>query len=219
MLKSKQKASWLSRFHVRVLSGNSVRRLINVAEKKGARINRFVVKQLKPSELEKVPRWQNLHSMLRSLKVPTFPTFEFFEKNGIAYLRQKDFSKTGRAPMVDAWRADSLIESGQCDKAILGIVRDLAIMHRNGLTVSSPQRLLSPWVFYKKPNGKYDRAIVDLGSIHFAERSKVDVSGNIEYLLPFLKRKGKQFAMRAVQKYLEENSDPEIRQKIETFFS
>jgi len=137
-----------------------------------------------------------------ALRIPTLPRFEFFKKSGRSFLKQKDFSKTRRF-FSDAHITYNWIDKPGTECALLGIIRDIAVMHKNGLASSPHERPFAPWVVYRKPNRKFDRAIIDFGSIYFPHDPAEAARSFAGILLPLLLHtKGREFARKAVQKYL-----------------
>jgi len=196
------------------LEGNTVSQLEKVLERQGSRRRYFVLKHTRLPENELV-EWNELHRTLRALKVPTSPYFRFFLGRASNKVKQKDYSVGGKVKVVDAWQVPHI--TAENERAFLGIIYDLGRLHSAGITLGPNERLTAPWLLYKKPNGKMERALVDYGSLHQGG-PKTGARGNFEILMPFLNAQRPEFIQKALTLYFRANPDPSLKGMAHTFF-
>jgi len=206
-----------------------VRTLEQVSERRGSRVSRFVLKHWGPKQPvdDYILRGnRETHAKLRSLKIPTVPKLEHYFENGRWVVKQKDFSWTKKSPVVEpshigfgtaAGRRLEQLAPEIGERPLLGVARDLALMHKNNMLLDPEHRLLSPWIFYRKPNGKWDRAVIDFESILCLPKPKdreaagiiaEDARTNFEKLLDLAEIfGGKPLAEKCARTYRKINPD------------
>ncbi|MCX6803234.1 MAG: hypothetical protein NTY48_01540, partial [Candidatus Diapherotrites archaeon] len=129
--------------------------------------------------------------------------------------RQKDFSRGQSVEVTDAWRRGRM--DSHFERPFLGVVRDIAVLHKSGIGLSAGEELLASWIFYKKPNGKIDRAIVDYGAI-VLNCPESSIKHNFSILLPLLKAQKEEVAIKALKTYFSVNPNKALESMANGFF-
>jgi hypothetical protein len=190
------------------LKSTSVVQIEHEVVRKGSRKKYFVLKRTREPECH-IANWVKVHSRLRELKIPTSKSFAVEPPAATNDVKQTDFSRARKIHVIDAWRVNSLRSIYK--RPFVGVARDLGLMHANGVTLNPDQFLFSPWAFYKKPNGKIDRTIIDYGSIRLSTQ-EVAVSSNFRTFINFLKRTNSpRFMQSMLDMYFSMNSDSALR--------
>jgi hypothetical protein len=204
---------------------NSVKELIHAREVQTASTKRrqketpFVIKYFR-EPLAKVQEWDAISKNLENVGVPTAGFSEIKKTSRGVYAKQKDYTNSLRQTIKDAREFGVLTPS-----LAKNIISDLAKMHKKGFVLSAQEHIFAPWIIYEKSPGKFDRVIIDYGSIksmksmhyEFNGRQRSHAEHNVGILLANLTIFKKQERIEIMKHYFSINPDPALKSKASTF--